>query len=80
MEQCKQVSDNEPRDWGSHSGVAEDSRLLRCDAVSLGPQIPELNYQHRRHWHSIYDTYGLRNDAVSISDDITITKMIFSVR
>jgi hypothetical protein len=64
--------------WGSHSGVAENSSPLRCDAVSLGPQIPELYYQHRRHWHSIYDTHGLFNDAVRNSDDITITKIIFS--
>jgi hypothetical protein len=25
-----------PNIWDSHSGVAEDSRLLRCDAVSVG--------------------------------------------
>jgi hypothetical protein len=27
------------KSWGSHSGVAEDSSLLRCDAVSLGEEF-----------------------------------------
>jgi hypothetical protein len=47
--------------------------------MQLGRQIPELNYQHHLHWHSIYDTYNLFNDAVK-PDDITITKMIVSKR
>jgi hypothetical protein len=75
MQHGKQITGNKREIWGSHSGVAEDSILLQCDAVSLGPQIAELNYRYRRHWHS---TYGLFNDAISNSEDITITKTIFS--
>ena len=41
--------------WGSHSSLAEDSSLLRCDAVSLDEWFPKFHINIQNHslnqWH-----------------------------